>query len=96
MATQTKTTTPPPPLDGADEIIGRIQELNEKITTSLKGAGLAALASYETMLNNLAAYELEISKSGQVDWFTTVVDAHANFVRDTTAAWAKAARGLIA
>jgi hypothetical protein len=96
MATQAKTT--PNPLAGdatSEETAARIRQLNETILESLKSSSLAALANYESMLQNLASYELQLSKASQVGWFTTVVDAHAQFVRDSAAALTKAARGLL-
>jgi predicted secreted protein len=78
-----------------DETIDRVRQLNESIMASLRGVGLTTLTSYEALLQNLALYEIQLNSASQVDFLTTVVDAHAQFIRDSTTTWARAASGLL-
>jgi hypothetical protein len=81
--------------ESVDEAVRRIQCHNERIITSLTTAGLIALVGYESVLSNLAAYENEVSKIEQINWFTAVIDAYATFIHDSGVAWAVIARNLL-
>ena len=73
----------------------RIRDLNERILESSKKAGKAYLDIYEKTLHSIADYQEKVGEQSQVDWFTTVANAQADFTRQLADAYTAAARNLI-
>jgi hypothetical protein len=81
--------------DGGDNLeaaMQRVQELGEQVAQQAKQNGLAWVEAYEQMLENFLDLEEQAAKSSGAEWATTLATAHANFVRDTSAAFVKTVR----
>jgi hypothetical protein len=72
--------------------IGRIRDLNERLITSSKSAGLVALDAYEKALESMIDFEEKVASASQLDWVSAVAATHAKFVQDVSAAYINAAR----
>lgn len=91
MATQTKKNTD----RQVDETIDRIRDLNERIIDSSRKAGSAYLDTYEKALTSFADFEQRVGSQSQVDWVSTMTQAHADFTRDVAKIYTSTARDLL-
>jgi hypothetical protein len=80
------------PARDIDQVIASIRELNDHILETGRRAGLGFLEAYEQNLRTLSDYEEKLADSSQVDWFSTMLRAQANFTRDVVTAYTEAAR----
>ncbi len=62
----------------------RVNDLSEKVAARAKENGLAWLEGYEKVLKNLLDMEEQAAKGIGVESATTLANAHANFIRDTS------------
>ena len=99
-ATQSKSNPISQNFEGAAE---RVAELNEKAVENGKKAvengkkaGAAYLSSYEKAVLQLADGYEKAAGATNVDWISTVASAQADFTREVTKAYARAARDLVA
>jgi hypothetical protein len=83
------------PSDAREAAAQRIRKLNERIIEAGKGAGDATLTSYERALKMIADSIERGPGSSDVEWISNLATAQAKFIRDVTAAWTKAARGVL-
>jgi hypothetical protein len=94
MATQTKTRN-----DSAtqsfDEAADRLRDLNERIIESSRKAGQSYVDAYEKTLTSIADFQDRIGKSSQVEWFSTLAHAQADFIRNWAEAYTTAARNVL-
>jgi hypothetical protein len=73
----------------------RLRKLNERIIEAGKNAGEGALSSYEKTLKTIAGTIERGPGSSDIEWISSLATAQANFIRDVTAAWTKAARDML-
>ena len=73
----------------------RLRKLNERIIEAGKTAGEGALTNYEKALKTIAGTLERGPGSSDVEWISSLATAQANFIRDVTAAWTKAARDML-
>jgi|tagenome__1003787_1003787.scaffolds.fasta_scaffold18529984_1 hypothetical protein len=78
-----------------DQVIASIRELNDHLLETGRRAGLGFLEAYEQNLRTLTDYEEKLADSSQIDWFSQMLRAQANFTRDVASAYAEAARGML-
>jgi hypothetical protein len=78
-----------------EEAAARVRELNERLITSSRAAGNTTLEAYEKALESLVGLEEKVAGASQLEWVTAIAQTHAKVVRDMSAAYAKAARGVI-
>jgi hypothetical protein len=88
MATENKST------DGAafEEAAERIRDLNERIIEASRKAGKAYLDAYETFLRGIADYQQKVAGASQVEWFSALMNAQADFTREVAKAATRSAR----
>ena len=80
---------------GADETVKRIRELTERFIDAGKAAGNQTLDAYEQSLRTLVEFQERAAGASQLDWVSTIAQAHAKFVSDVSAAYVSAARNMI-
>ena len=73
----------------------RLRKLNERIIEASKSAGEGALTNYEKALKTIATTIERGAGSSDVEWISSLATAQANFIRDVTSAWTKAARDML-
>ncbi len=73
----------------------RIRELNERIIEKSQKAGLTSLDLYEKTLKSIADMQQAVGKASQVQWFSAIAAAQANFTREMTETYTSAARELL-
>jgi len=91
---QTKTSIPFE-IPSVEETTQRIRDLNERLISSSKSAGLTTLDAYEKALQSLAEFEEKVASATQLDWVSALATTHAKFIADVTGSYAKAARELL-
>ena len=79
----------------AEETVARIREMNERIITGSRAAGLASLDAYENALQNLVQLQEQTAGASQLDWVNALAQAHARYVQDVSKAYTSAARELL-
>ncbi|MDQ6851086.1 MAG: hypothetical protein M3070_14310 [Actinomycetota bacterium] len=97
-AQQTKTNRNAPAgfdLPSVDEATERIRDLNERVITSSKSAGLVALDAYEKALHSLVDFEEKVASASQLEWVSALASTHAKFIADVGSSYTKAARDLL-
>ena len=94
-ATQTKTETPTFEIPSVEEATQRIRDLNERLITTSKSAGITTLDAYEKALQSLVDFEEKVASASQLEWVSALASTHAKFVSDLSSAYTKAARDLI-
>jgi hypothetical protein len=86
-----------PQFDAAtiEATITRIQELNERLIESSKNAGRVALDAYESALTSIFDFQAQIADASPLEWVSALAATHAQFIKDISAAYVKAARDNI-
>ena len=74
----------------------RIRELNERLIASSSAVGVTTLEAYEQALERLVSLEERVAGATQLEWVSVLAQTHAKVVRDMSAAYAKAAREVLA
>jgi predicted RNA-binding Zn ribbon-like protein len=80
---------------GVEETIKQIRELTERFIDSAKAAGNQNLDAYEQSLRTLVEFQERAAGASQLDWVSTIAQAHAKFVQDVSAAYVTAARQML-
>ncbi len=91
MATQNKSGDGP----AFDEAADRIRDLNERVIEASRKAGKAYLDAYETFLRGIADYQQKVADASQVEWFSALLNAQADFTREVAKAATKSAREFL-
>jgi hypothetical protein len=78
-----------------DAVAQRVRKLNEKIIEESKSAGEATLTAYEKALKAIAGSLERGPGRSDVEWISTLATTQAKWIRDVTAAWTSAARGML-
>jgi hypothetical protein len=73
----------------------RLRKLNERIIESGKETGEHTLSSYEKALKAIAASIEKGPGTSDIDWISHLATTQAKFIRDVTASWTAAARGML-
>ena len=81
--------------DRLDAVAQRVRKLNEKIIEESKSAGEATLTAYEKALKAIAGSLERGPGKSDVDWISSLATTQAKWIRDVTAAWTSAARGML-
>jgi hypothetical protein len=81
--------------DNIDAAAERVRELNERIIASSKKAGVAYLDTYERALTSIVEFQDKVADASQVEWFSALVTAQADFTRDMAKLYTSAARDLL-
>jgi hypothetical protein len=91
MATQTKSNS------GAafEEAADRVRDLNERIIESSRKAGKAYIDAYEASLKSIADYQQKVADATPVEWFSTLMNAQAEFTREMAKAVNASTRELL-
>ena len=91
MTTQTKSTS------GAafEESADRVRDLNERIIESSRKAGKAYIDAYEASLKSIADYQQKVADATPVEWFSTLMNAPAEFTREMAKAVNASTRELL-
>jgi hypothetical protein len=96
MTTTAPKTTPDMKFEtGFEDAAERVRELNDRIITSTKKAGNVTLDAYESTLKTIADYTEKVGAASPIEWVSTVTKTQADFTRELTTAYAKAARTLL-
>lgn len=72
-----------------------IRELNERIIENGQKAGLTSLDLYEKTLKSLADMHQSVGEASQVQWFSQIAAAQANFMREMAETYTAAAREFL-
>jgi hypothetical protein len=78
-----------------DAVAQRVRKLNEKIIEESKTAGEATLTAYEKALKAIASSLERGPGKSDVEWISSLATTQAKWIRDVTAAWTSAARGML-
>ena len=73
----------------------RVRKLNERIIEESKTAGEATLSAYEKALKAIASSLERGPGKSDVEWVSSLATTQAKWIRDVTAAWTSAARGML-
>lgn len=87
--------TAPDPSRQMDEAAQRIRELTERFIEAAKKAGNASLDSYEKSLQSLVDFEERAAGASQLEWVSSIAQAHARFVQEVSVAYVSAAREML-
>ncbi len=79
----------------AEAAAQRIRELNERIIEQGRKTNLASLDLYEKTLKSLADMQQSVGEASQVQWFSQIAAAQANFMREMAETYTSAARELL-
>jgi len=79
----------------AEAAAKRIRELNERIIETGRKAGLTSLDLYEKTLKSIADMQEDVGKASQVQWFSAIAAAQANFTREMAETYTAAARDVL-
>jgi hypothetical protein len=91
MATQTKSGNG----TSFEEAAERVRDLNERIIEASRKAGKAYLDAYETSLKGVADYQQKVADATPVEWFSTLMNAQADFTREVAKAVTSSTRELL-
>jgi hypothetical protein len=91
MATETKSTDP----KAFEEAAERVRDLNERIIEASRKAGKAYLDAYEASLKSVADYQQKVADATPVEWFSTLMNAQAEFTREAAKAVTASTRELL-
>ena len=80
---------------GLEDATERVRELNERIISETKKAGGVTLDAYESALRTIADYTEKVGTASPIEWVSTIAQGQADFTRDLTTAYTKAARTLL-
>ena len=78
-----------------DAVAQRVRKLNERIIEESKSAGEATLTAYEKALKAIAGSLERGPGNSEVEWVSALATTQAKWIRDVTAAWTSAARGML-
>jgi hypothetical protein len=78
-----------------DAVAQRVRKLNERIIEDSKTAGEATLSAYEKALKTIASTLERGPGKSDVEWISSLATTQAKWIRDVTAAWTAAARGVL-
>jgi hypothetical protein len=78
-----------------EAVAQRVRKLNERIIEESKSAGEATLTAYEKALKAIAGSLERGPGKSDVEWISTLATTQAKWIRDVTAAWTSAARGML-
>ncbi|MDP8908827.1 MAG: hypothetical protein M3N47_06850 [Chloroflexota bacterium] len=81
--------------DEADAAAQRIRELNERIIETGHRTGLASLDLYEKTLKSIADMQQTVGEASQIQWFSQIAAAQANFTREMAETYTTAARQFL-
>lgn len=79
----------------AEQAARRIRELNETIIANAQKTGLASLDLYEKTLKSIADMQQAVGQASQLQWFSQIAAAQANFTREMAETYTSAARDLL-
>ncbi len=79
----------------ADAAAKRIRQLNERIIEIGQRTGLTSLDLYEKTLKSIADMQEDVGKASQMQWFSAIAAAQANFTREMAETYTSAARELL-
>jgi hypothetical protein len=91
MATQTKSSNG----TAFEEAAERVRDLNERIIESSRRAGKAYLDAYEGSLKGIADYQQKVADASPVEWFSTLMNAQADFTREMAKAVTASTREML-
>ena len=78
-----------------EAVAQRVRKLNERIIDESKSAGEATLTAYEKALKAIASSLERGPGKSDVEWVSSLATTQAKWIRDVTAAWTSAARGML-
>ncbi len=78
-----------------EAVAQRVRKLNERIIEESKSAGEATLTAYEKALKAIATSLERGPGKSDVEWVSSLATTQAKWIRDVTAAWTSAARGML-
>jgi hypothetical protein len=78
-----------------DQVAERIRELTEQFIEAAKKAGNVTMDAYERSLQGLVDFEKQAAGASQLDWVSSIAQAHAKFVQDVSSAYVSAARDML-
>jgi hypothetical protein len=85
----------PDPTAASEEAVQRIRELNERFIDSAKAAGNQTLDAYEKALQSLVEFQEKAAGATQLDWVSSIAQAHAKFIQEVSNAYVSAAREML-
>jgi hypothetical protein len=89
------TTPTTDPTAAVDQSVQRIRDLTEQFIDAAKKGGNASLDAYENALQSLVEFQQRAAGASQLDWVSSIAQAHAKFVQDVSAAYVSAARDML-
>jgi phage-related protein len=78
-----------------DQVAERIRELTEQFIEAAKKAVNVTMDAYERSLQGLVDFEQQAAGASQLDWVSSIAQAHAKFVQDVSSAYVSAARDML-
>jgi predicted RNA-binding Zn ribbon-like protein len=89
------TTPTTDPSAAIEQSAQHIRELTEQFIDVAKQGGNASLDAFEKALQSMIDFQQRAAGASQVEWVSTVAQAHAKFVQDVSAAYVSAAREML-
>jgi hypothetical protein len=92
------TSSTPSPSDATaayDQAAERVRALTEQFIEAAKRAGNVSLDMYVKALENLVEFEQRAAGASQLDWVSSIAQAHAKFMQDVSNAYVSAARDML-
>jgi predicted RNA-binding Zn ribbon-like protein len=83
------------PTAATEEAVQRIRELTERFIETAKAAGNQTLDAYEKSLQSLVEFQEKAAGATQLDWVSSIAQAHAKFIQEVSNAYVSAAREML-
>jgi hypothetical protein len=83
------------PAATAEEAAQRIRAMTEQVIEQAKKSGNWMLDAYAEALQNLIDFEQKAAGATQIEWVSTIAQAHAKFMEDVSQAYVTAARDML-
>jgi hypothetical protein len=78
-----------------DQSVQHIRQLTEQFLEVAKKGGNASLDAYESALQNLVDFQKQVADASQLEWVSSIAQAHAKFLQDVSSAYVSAARDML-
>ena len=83
-------------LSAFEEAAARVKDLNDKLISSAKSAGVVSLDAYEKALASMIDFSEKAAQATGLEWVVTAAHTQSTMVKEINDAVSKTARDLLA
>jgi len=82
-------------LSAFEEAAARVKDLNDKLISSAKSAGVVSLDAYEKALQSMTDFSEKAAQATGLEWVVTAAHTQTALVKEINAAVSKTAREIL-